>query len=743
MKIRKTAAIIIAAASMGVSLAAPYSAAMPVMPVYAVEESEYNFEEYAAAQIESGNADGVYEGILYKKGKEENGKEYVDIVDADAEMPDVIVPGEIEGLPVRFIELYNVTGNIVLPDTIEVLDGAYFPNAKSIKLPKSLKKIANSTLQNCYNIKSIEIPDTVEEIGDDCLNGCTSLESIEIPGSVKKIGRAFLNGCTSLEKAVFDEGVEDIGSTPFEDCKNLKYVSLPCSLKNIHTEYQELNVETLEIGTKGYSVDEDGYFETDLGWFVLDGFTGPNLKNIIIKEGSEFIPPLKNLSQEVIDNMVIPDSVTAIWVLQGDYESITIPKQIEYIGEVAMSNNPALKEVKFEDGFKGTISGGAFYGSSIEKLDIPEGAIIKGAGGCAGLKEVSVPITMFTLNDEDYMEHEFDKSFEGDIPFGAAFGVHSDLKELEKVTIKNSASDKEYVLYNCGLNNLDALKTVVLPEGITKIGDSAFYDCKSLEEINIPESVTAIGDHAFVNCTSLEKIEIPDGVKEIGESAFGGCTNIKKFNIPEEVSAIGNGAFYDCISLEEINIPEGVTTISTYAFKGDSSLRNIALPKSLTSIEEDAFSESGIEKIDIPEGVSVIGGSAFANCKDLTDVIIRNRECEIGDILGYLVNDIVIHGYKGSTAEKFAEDNGNKFIPLDGDESTVIGDANLDGDVSLADALLILQHVANVQKYEMSEQAELNADVYNRGDGLTAMEALTIQKYDAKLVTTLPESYQK
>jgi len=73
----------------------------------------------------------------------------------------------------------------------------------------------------------------------------------------------------------------------------------------------------------------------------------------------------------------------------------------------------------------------------------------------------------------------------------------------------------------------------------------------------------------------------------------------------------------------------------------------------------------------------------------------------------------------------------------------VYGDANLDGDVSLADALLILQHVANGQKYEMSEQAELNADVYNRGDGLTAMDALTIQKYDAKLVTTLPESYQK
>ena len=70
-------------------------------------------------------------------------------------------------------------------------------------------------------------------------------------------------------------------------------------------------------------------------------------------------------------------------------------------------------------------------------------------------------------------------------------------------------------------------------------------------------------------------------------------------------------------------------------------------------------------------------------------------------------------------------------------DTVVYGDATLDGDVSLADALLILQHVANASKYPLSEKAADNADVYSRGDGITAMDALSIQKYDAKVIKRL------
>ena len=71
-------------------------------------------------------------------------------------------------------------------------------------------------------------------------------------------------------------------------------------------------------------------------------------------------------------------------------------------------------------------------------------------------------------------------------------------------------------------------------------------------------------------------------------------------------------------------------------------------------------------------------------------------------------------------------------------QPTLLGDATLDGDVSLADALLILQNCANSTKYYMDEQAQSNADVFNRGDGISPMDALAIQRLDAKVISSLP-----
>ncbi|HRU97345.1 MAG TPA: hypothetical protein P5092_07970 [Ruminococcus sp.] len=75
--------------------------------------------------------------------------------------------------------------------------------------------------------------------------------------------------------------------------------------------------------------------------------------------------------------------------------------------------------------------------------------------------------------------------------------------------------------------------------------------------------------------------------------------------------------------------------------------------------------------------------------------------------------------------------------------SFLAGDANLDKKVDLSDALCILQYVANAKRFPLTSQAIDNADVYQRGDGITASDALSIQKLDAKVIKELPESYQK
>ena len=80
------------------------------------------------------------------------------------------------------------------------------------------------------------------------------------------------------------------------------------------------------------------------------------------------------------------------------------------------------------------------------------------------------------------------------------------------------------------------------------------------------------------------------------------------------------------------------------------------------------------------------------------------------------------------------------FIQITGETETMYGDVNLDGKVSISDAVRILQYVSNTSKYSLDEQAKDNADVFNRGDGVTANDAASIQKLDAGVISSLPES---
>ena len=176
------------------------------------------------------------------------------------------------------------------------------------------------------------------------------------------------------------------------------------------------------------------------------------------------------------------------------------------------------------------------------------------------------------------------------------------------------------------------VKTVVIENGVTSIGNNAFYNCSSLTSVTIPKSVTSIGESAFGDCTSLTSVTIPNSVTSIGKGAFYNCSSLTSVTIPNSVTSIGEDAFYNCTSLTRVTIPSSVTSIEASTFSRCSSLTSVTIPNGVTHIAANTFSGcSALTSVTIPNSVTSIGDSAFDDCTSLTGVTIPSSVTRIGD----------------------------------------------------------------------------------------------------------------
>lgn len=157
------------------------------------------------------------------------------------------------------------------------------------------------------------------------------------------------------------------------------------------------------------------------------------------------------------------------------------------------------------------------------------------------------------------------------------------------------------------------IRTAVIPEGITTIGNSSFNDCASLTNVTIPDSVTSIGDSAFYDCSSLTSVIIPSSVTSISSRAFFKCSSLTSVSIGSGVTSIGMAAFYSCSSLTSVIIPDSVTSIGDNAFNKCTSLANVTIGNSVTNIGEYAYSDcSSLASVTVNATTPpTLGSSAF------------------------------------------------------------------------------------------------------------------------------------
>lgn len=328
--------------------------------------------------------------------------------------------------------------------------------------------------------------------------------------------------------------------------------------------------------------------------------------------------------------------------IKEEYELYLSEKRMddEYDLDTLYAND---KTIRYEGNEVGT--GIAEICSSIKKGDEKKFEIIKGKIYYVSQDKNVIPIAVelgFSINPYEITDSGVLKSSSMNLYLVDNDG-HLDLSEYEgKIkTIEAGAFSK--VEIESGIN---PLQSIVLPKGITTIGDDAFSYNTSLTSIKIPNTVTSIGKRAFQGCTNLTSIEIPDTVTYIGDYCFSGCNRLQKIKLSKKIQTINQRLLQGCSSLTEIEIPEGVKSIGYAAFISCNKLTTITLPASLTSFNGTAIAGlSRLTEVKVADGnnsfkfengilLSKDGKTMYMASLTLTEINVPNGVVSIvGDML--------------------------------------------------------------------------------------------------------------
>ena len=384
-------------------------------------------------------------------------------------------------------------------------------------------------------------------------------------------------------------------------------------------------------------------------------------------------------------------------------------KMVTSIGRSAFLECNDLTDVNIPDGVT-NIGDYAFYRcTSLTSISIPNGVTNIGRDAfcvCTGLKNIDIPQNVRNIGYEAFAWCGFSSvvipdcvsNIEGRAFFrcnnlesvtlgtglshigSGAFENCSrltnvyinDLSKWCGISFEDSYANPIWIASNFYINGSLMPDDVAIPDGVTSVGDYAFYGCKRLVGITIPKSLTRIGKKAFFGCSSLSRVNIadirkwcaisfadfesnplyyartlylngvnvttltiPDGVTSIGRYAFIDCRNITKVIIPNSVTNLGGSAFAGCNSaIYDTKTVPGVQLVDGWAVDYTESITDDLSLTEVHGVADYAFSHcSSLKRVVIGDAVVHLGAQAFMCCSGLADVIIGDKVASIRESL--------------------------------------------------------------------------------------------------------------
>ena len=669
----------------------------------------------------------------------------------------------------------------------------YYENLRSVSLPSTLTSIGEAAFWACSSLQSITLPNNLTHIGLNAFRACHSLTQVLIPASVTNIDGSAFECCTGLTDVVFEGNSLEFGSgATFYDCTSLKNVFfngtradwtasrgssgsvLPAAAQIYYkndlissgtcgdnssgnnTQWKLTKAGTLII-TVGTGCTEGGIADFAYGkapWYqdIYDS----GIRCLIIGSGIKTIGSYAFADCTDLAEIIVPDGVISIgdgaFQQNSGAKRVVLPPSTVYIGHGALRDCSALTSVSLPDSMSNRLFLDMFEGcTNLKSVDIPDGItdIYEGdLASCPNWTDIYYDNwgrvwNRVVSNVRDSIPDRMNVHFKDNIYDSGSCGenVTWTLTADGTLTISGTGAMTDYTYdsrspwYSCrtyikrvvmqqGVTSIgdhafwdcSGLTSVTIPDGVTSIGDSAFSGCVALTSVTIPEGVTSIGDYAFAYCVSLTSVTIPDGVTSIGDSAFSGCTALTSVTIPGSVTSIGGGAFSGCTSLTSVAIPSSVTEIGGSAFSGCTGLTSVTIPDSVTSIGDSVFSGcTALTAVTISDGVTAIGGSTFSNCIRLAKVTIPKSVTSIGKNAFYYCESIADVYYDGTEEDwaKISISEGNEDLlaaALHCKPTPLTAPSVTGGNDSQGRPTLKWDKVAGAAKYEVYRARSMNGD---------------------------------
>lgn len=352
--------------------------------------------------------------------------------------------------------------------------------------------------------------------------------------------------------------------------------------------------------------EEKNYTVIGIGTRAFEGVTGTP---VTVPEGITYLghSAFWGFGGDSVDSLTIPTTVTSIddscfADIKVSTVTFTAGSNLKSIGDTAFRNCQNLTEVVLPEGLE-TMGSSVFALSNSLNITIP--------GTVENFNKETLSGYSGNLDNITFTDGPANLIKENGIIYGYNKILEVRDKTVTEVVIPDGITEIGEKAFS-GCNNL---QSITIPDSVTSIGNEAFHGRSTLTTINGGNGVTALGDWAFMDCTALTTVNFPN-VKTIGEWAFDSCTALVSVNLPS-IETIGDKAFYKCTALSDLSfLQNSVQEIGYEAFYGCQAIESIVLPESLRTIGDEAFANClNVKEISLAEGVKTIGERAF----DLTE----------------------------------------------------------------------------------------------------------------------------